>query len=78
MPEVKLVVTIDGHEAMGLFSGDMVLMCGETERPLVLSALAEAMVLVCGTRPRDDVKVDISVRRAAPAPVFSIVNGEKT
>lgn len=52
MTSVELVVLVDGEEAMRLHPNDEVLHPGEDTQPLVLAALSEALVLLCGTRPR--------------------------
>ncbi len=71
--KVELSVTIDGKQVFGLFGEDMALACGDADRDLVLSALSEALVVLCGTRPRPDPDIQISVRPAGPAPVLKLV-----
>jgi hypothetical protein len=70
---VELIVRIDGVEAFGLLNDDMGLMCSDADRDLVLAALSEALVTLCGTRPRAEVITDVSVQRRQPAPVLQLV-----
>lgn len=72
-PKIELRITINGDEALGLFADGNILAPGDAERDLVLAALSEAIVLLCGTRPRDDLSADVTVVRSKPAPVLSIV-----
>lgn len=84
-PIVELRITINGEEAFALLAGDMVLGCAAADRNLVLAALAEAMILNCGQRPRPGGGATVTLHRMgtnadgtpAPAPVLSIVRPEK-
>ena len=71
-PIVELRVSIDGKEVFGLFENSG-LGCDDADAPLVLAALSEALTMVCGIRPRKDIDAIVSVQRATPAAVLSIV-----
>jgi hypothetical protein len=71
-PAVELRISIEGVEVYALLKNDMGLMCAESERDLVRAVLAEAMVMLCGTRPRAG-DPEIVFRPTKLAPVLSIV-----
>lgn len=69
-PTVELRVMIDGQEAFGLLGGDAIIGCSDADRDLVLSAISEALVTLCGVRPRSEAKTIVRVERLAPDAVL--------
>jgi hypothetical protein len=70
MNNVKLSITVDNEEVFQT-NGIEWKMCGAEHKEIVLSALSESMVMICGGMAKPE--VHISYHHLKPAPVLTMV-----